>query len=233
MIEEPPLLTIKRPSRRPTPEQIAAFQGVPTSVVSDAMEGRGALDASVRHLDGRQSLPETVAGPALTAHCGAADMLALWGALKFMQPGDVPVLAFDGHRRSALFGDRVMGMMRNAGVAGVVTDAPVRDGAGVIACGRPVWCSGVTPASPFSNGPGNIGLPVQLAGQRVETGDMVVGDLDGVVIVPFEQIDAVAARVSEILALEEALDAKVRDDNLVVPEHIDALLDSDRVRYVD
>lgn len=232
MIEEPPLLTIRRPARRPSDAQIAAFEGVPSSVVSDAMDGRGALSSVVRRLATSDG-PASVVGPALTAGCGPADLLALLGALGFIQTGDVVVASFDAHQGCALFGDRLAGMMKNAGAVAAVTDGPVRDQAGIRDVALPVWCSGVTPASPYAKGPGTIGQPVQLAGQRVETGDLVIADADGVVIVPFAEIDAVAARAAEIIALETALDARIRDENLHLPEDIADLLESDKVRYID
>ena len=68
MYEGPPLLTIKRPSRRPSEAQIEAFTGVPTAVVSDAMDGRGALSRTSGILD--PALPPTVCGPALTVWTG-------------------------------------------------------------------------------------------------------------------------------------------------------------------
>ena len=72
MYEDPPLLTIKRPSRRPSKARIEALTGVPTAVVSDAMDGRGALSGTIRHLD--PALPPSVCGPALTVWTAAADL---------------------------------------------------------------------------------------------------------------------------------------------------------------
>lgn len=230
MIEEPPLLTVKRPSRRPTEAQIAAFRGLASSVVSDAMEGAGALAPAIRNLG--HGLPDTVAGPALSVSCGPADILALLGALRFMRPGDVVVASVDGHQGAAVFGDRMAGMMKNTGAAAAVTDGPVRDLTGLLHVGLPVWCTGLTPASPYSNGPGSIGLPVRIGGQVVETGDMIVADRDGVVVVPFDRIDAIAARSREIIELEQSLDARI-SQGLTIPDDIAALLDSDRVRWAD
>ena len=231
MIEEPPLLTIKRPSRRPTVDQIAAFQSLPSSIVLDAMEGAGALDMEVRHLAPGQ-LPPHVAGPALTADNGPGDVLALFAALEFIQEGDVIVSAYDGFQRSAGLGDRVASMIKNAGAAGAVLDAPARDIAGILPVGLGVWCTGITPASPVSSGPGKVGMPVQIGGRQVETGDMIVADLDGVVVVPFDQIDAVAKRAAEILELEGALDQKVKDGQIGF-DRVKTLLNSDRVRWVE
>ncbi len=232
MYETPPLLTIRRPARRPTEAQIAAFRGVPSAVATDAMDGRGALAGSIRHLDGGLRLPKSVVGPALTAWSGAADLLALHAAKKFVTPGDVVIAAVDGHQGCAVFGDALGGMMRNAGVAGVVTDGPVRDKEGLMALCMPVWSTGTVPSTPYENGPGRIGLPVQIGGQRVDTGDMIVADLDGVVAVPFEEIDAVAARCARILKMEKDGERAVAN-GLVLPESYEELLKSERIRWVE
>lgn len=228
MIEDPPLLTIKRPSRRPTEAQIAAFEGLPPSVVTDAMAGAGVLKGGIRPLSGETA----VVGPALTADCGAADILALLGALKFVTPGDVVVVSVDGHQSCATMGDRVAAMLRNGGAAGYVSDGPVRDAVGILETGLPVWCTGRTPATPFKNGPGTVGLPVQIGGQQVQTGDMIVADGDGVVVIPFDRIDEVAALARATVTLEESMESDIVN-GLKVPQSIEELLESDQVRWVD
>jgi 4-hydroxy-4-methyl-2-oxoglutarate aldolase len=232
MIEEPPVLTIKKKMRRPTTEQIAAFQGVATGFVVDAMFGGGALDSAIQPVTVERGSARATAGPALTADCGPADILATLAALKFITPGDMVVSAFSGHQGCAAVGDRVCGMMKNAGAAGFVTDGPARDYAGIVEVGLPVWCSGLTPASPFSKGPGSVGFPVQIGGREVETGDMVVADRDGVVIVPHERIDEVIESLTKVKALEAELDAEVAA-GLKVPASIAELLAGDQVKYLD
>ena len=232
MIEEPPVLTIKQKMRRPTTEQIAAFQGVATGVVTDAMFGGGALDRAVQPLTIKDGSSGVSAGPALTADCGPADILATLAALNFITPGDIVVSACSGHQGCAAIGDRVCGMMRNAGAAGFVTDGPARDYAGIVESGLPVWCTGLTPESPFSKGPGSVGFAVQIGGREVETGDMVVADCDGVVVVPYEKIDEVIENLAKVSALEAELDAEVAA-GLKVPVAIVELLAGDQVKYQD
>lgn len=231
MIEEPPLLTIKRPDRRPNQEQIDAFRGVPTSFVVDAMLGEGALASDIRPIGNGLDIDCRAAGPALTVECGPADILALLAALDSTQKGDVVVSAFHGHQGCAAAGDRAAAMLRNCGAAGFVTDGPVRDYAGIVEIGLPLWCTGLTPNTPFGNGPGKVGLPIQIGGRQVETGDMVVADRDGVVVVPFAKIDTVIAALAKVNELESALDAELRN-GLKVPEAISELLASDRVKYI-
>jgi 4-hydroxy-4-methyl-2-oxoglutarate aldolase len=226
MIEEPAVLTISRNMRRPNAAQIAAFQGVPTGFVVDAMMGRGALDVDICPVFESSA----VAGPALSVDCGPGDILAALAALHYIRNGDVVVCAFDGYRGCAAAGDRLLGMMKNNGAVGFVTDGPVRDYAGLVGVGLPAWCRGLTPASPVSTGPGRVGFAVQIGGQEVETGDMIVADRDGVVVVPFERIDATIAALVRVTALELELDARVVG-GLKIPEAIAALLASDKVAF--
>ena len=229
MIEEPKKLTIKRPTRRPTAKQIAAFQGVPTSFVVDAMFGGGSLTTAIAPLPGQTA---HVAGPALTVYNRPSDILALLGALAFITEGDVVLSSAAGFQGCAAAGDRVCGMIKNNGGAGFVTDGPMRDLTGLNEVGLPAWCTGLNPDSPYSTGPGKIGLPIQIGGQRVETGDMVIADENGVVIVPFDQIDTVVLRLQSVTEAETALDAEVAD-GLKIPPAIAELLDGPDVDWVD
>ncbi|WP_226782931.1 RraA family protein [Oceaniglobus trochenteri] len=231
MIEDPPLLTISRNRPRPTDAQIAAFQGVPTGFVNDAMFGKGALARQVRPIGEGRDLKCAAAGPALTVDNGPGDVLALMAALSQIQEGDMVMSAFDGFQGCAAAGDRLAGMMRNNGAVGYVTDGPMRDYDGIVAAGLPCWCTGLTPASPFTKGPGRVGLPIEMAGQHIESGDMVVADIDGVVVVPFAQIDAVIAVLDKVRTTEAALDARV-EAGLDMPDAIRALLDTEGVKYI-
>ncbi len=229
MIDDPPLLTIRRNFPRPTPEQVAALAGAPTGFVADCMDGRGALDARIKPVG---STPPDLCGVALPCHAGPGDCLAVLAALDAVRPGDVVVAATDGFSGTAVAGDRLAGMARNCGAVGFVTDGCVRDVPGIEAVGLPCFATGTTPNSPANNGPGTIGLPVMLGGALVGPGDIVVGDRDGVVVVPFDRIDAVIARLSTVREAEAMLDAEVAH-GLRVPDDIRALLAGSGVREVD
>jgi 4-hydroxy-4-methyl-2-oxoglutarate aldolase len=201
---------------------------VPTGFVADAMNGRGALDARIKPI-GRT--PASFHGVAITCHAGPADNLALFGALAYGEPGDVMVCATDGFAETAVTGDLLLGMARNRGLAGFVTDGMVRDVPGIEAVGLPCFAAGVTPNSPVRNGPGTVGMPVVVGGVAVGPGDVVVGDGDGIVVVPFASIDAVVERLVAVKAAEAALDAKVRG-GLQLPDFIRSMIDAGRFREV-
>lgn len=230
MIEEPPLLIVKEHRNRPTAEQIEALKGTPTGFLTDAMNGRGALDHSVYALS-PTVLSSELCGPALTCYCGPADILAILGGLDEIQAGDVMVVATGAWMQSAVTGDRVMGMLKNAGGVGFVTDGLVRDVDGIEEVGLPLMCCGVSPNSPFAKGPGEIGLPIQLAGMSVSSGDMIVSDRSGVVVVPFDRIDEVIETINKIRVLEEELDADVAQ-GLKLPENIKLMMQTEQVKRI-
>jgi 4-hydroxy-4-methyl-2-oxoglutarate aldolase len=222
MIKDPPLLTIRRDFPRPSAAVMKAFAGVPTGYVVDAMGGRGGLDYRIKPL-WPQNRP--LLGVAMTCHCGPADNLALFGALATAQAGDILVAATDAFTATSVTGDLLLGMAKNRGLLGLVTDGLVRDLAGVLGVGLPVYCAGVTPNSPARNGPGTVGHSVTMGGMTIAPGDIVIGDNDGVVIIPLAQADAVLGKLTDVKAAEAALEAKVKA-GLEVPDFVQAILDS-------
>ena len=207
MIENPPLLTIHRGHRRPDRTLIEAFRGALTSHLVDAMEGRGAVDWRIKPLDPHNA---SFAGPALTAHAYPADFFGVAGAAMEAQKGDVIMCTNEGYTGTAVIGDLAAGAMRNKGVAAFVTDGLARDRAGIVAAGLPLFAMGITPNSPASSGPGQVGAPVMLGGVRVCSGDIVVGDADGVVVSPLAQAEAVLARLRRVQAAESAAEESVK-----------------------
>jgi len=229
MLEDPPVLTVRRAFPRPSEAQLRRFRGAYTAQVVDAMEGRGAMDPAIKP----QVPPgQSIAAPVLTAFAHPADNLALLACLDVVQPGDVVVCATDNYRQTALTGDLLAGMLRNAGAIGLVTDGTIRDQDGVEASGLPVWHAGVSPNSPARVGPGTIGLDILCGGVAVSSGDLLVADRDGVVIVPHCRIDEVADRLDAVRSGEAAMEARVRA-GLARPDWLDAVFGTDKVREVE
>lgn len=209
MLEEPPLIQIRTDAHklRPSAAQIAAFRDVPTGNICDALGGTGALDMAIKPLPG---CPAQFCGPALTVDCGPADILALVAALPEIAAGDVVLQTVAGHQGCAAIGDLVSGMVKNCGAVAVVTDGPARDLAAITALDFPVFATGINPNSPFGKGPGRIGHPIIIGGRHVETGDIVKGDRDGVVTIPFARIDATIAALADVTRAEAAKEAEVK-----------------------
>lgn len=207
VIEDAPAIARNLPIRRPLASQLSALQNAATGHLVDALGGSGGLDYRIKPV-----VPEQAAfcGAAISCNAGPADNLAVFAALDQLRDGDVLVVATQAYTGCAVTGDLLLGMARNCGAIAFVTDGCVRDLPGIRAVGLPCFAVGVTPNSPARVGPGTVGFPVVVGGVAVSSGDIVVGDQDGVVVVPFDQIDAVITRLVAVRAAEAELDAKVR-----------------------
>jgi 4-hydroxy-4-methyl-2-oxoglutarate aldolase len=192
------------------------------------MGGAGCIDYRIKPL---VPSAQVMVGSAVTCHAGPADNLALFGALHVARAGDILVAATDAFIATSITGDLLLGMARNRGVAGFVTDGLVRDLVGILAVDLPVYCAGITANSPARNGPGTVGLPVVLGGVSVDSGDIVVGDRDGIVIVPLGQAQSVLAKLEDVRIAEASLEAKVKG-GLEIPDFVSRIIESDRVEEI-
>ncbi len=205
MIGDPSRLVIRARFPRLSENDLAPFRARTTSFVVDAMNGRGALDHAIKPLD-----PDSrFVGTALTARAGARDNLAALAALDLVEPGDVLVIATQGFTGTATLGDNMAKIAQMRGAVGIVTDGMARDAADIIGFGMPCFCRGVTPNSAFPSGPGEVGLPIAMGEVMVDAGDLVMGDRDGVVIVPRADIARIADRLEAVAAAEAKMHAKV------------------------
>lgn len=228
MLEDPPLLTVRRTFARAPRALIDRLADVQTGHVVDAMLGRGALDHAIKPVDPARA---RFVGSALTVETGPSDNLAILAALALAEPGDVIITASDAFTATAVVGDNVAWMAKNKGVAAIVIDGMARDRDGIVCVGLPVFARGITPNSCVKSGPGKIGLPIVCAGAAVSSGDIVVGDPDGVVIIPRTQLEAVLLRIDEVRRAEVETQAKI-SAGLTHPAWIAELLASGRVREV-
>ena len=228
MIEDPPLLRTAREVRRADPQDIARFRNTPTSFITDAMGGRGGLDWRIKPIGGSRPF----VGSALTCNCGPADNLALCAAVAQCLAGDVLIAATDRFTGTSVVGDLLLGIAKNRGAVAFVTDGMVRDQNDIEALDFPCYAMGATPNSPARNGPGEVGLPVQCGGLLVASGDIVIGDRDGVVIVPQSAIAETLKQLAAVRTAEAEMLAKVKG-GLKEVGFIASLLAGDRVRRVD
>ena len=123
-------------------------------------------------------------------------------------------------------------MAKNQGVSAFVTDGMVRDIDGLNAVGIPVFARGLSPNSPYKDGPGTIGLPISLGGVAVEAGDVMVGDQDGVVVVARANLERVVEALAEIRAKEEKME-KLVASGAKLPPGMEQMIAEKGVRFVD
>lgn len=228
MASQPPALTIRKQFLRPDPQHVAALKDLPSGYVVDARGRKGALDHHIRPL----SKNTAFCGVAVTVQTRPRDNLACWAALEACRPGDVLVIACNAYEEASVVGDVFIAMARNNGVVACITDGMVRDIAGINEVGMPVFARGLTPNSPFKDGPGEIGLAVAIGGVTVTSGDIIVGDRDGLVVVPLGEIADVLRELVAVREKEAKMEAGVKAGQKSPPWLAEAL-QVKGVRYLD
>ena len=202
---------------RPEPDLLARCRALPTSILSDSMERVGGVRGVHWVPGGRWP---RVAGPALTVRTRPGDNLVIHRALDLAEPGDVLVVDGAGLLERAVLGEIMARYAVTRGVAALVVDGAVRDAEGLAAGPIPVFAAGINHLGPYKDGPGEVHGPVQAGGSVVRSGDVVVGDADGVVVVPHERAADVVRLGEERLAAEEemfaAIDAGTLDRSWVL-----------------
>ena len=174
-------------SRKVGPEVVARFRELPVANVSDSMSRMTAGGARLRPMHGGGVL----AGPALTVKTRPGDNLMVHKAIGLAEPGDVIVVDAGGDLTNAIIGELMIAQMVKRGLGGIVINGAIRDSAAIRAGGYPVFAAGVTHRGPYKDGPGEINVPVAIDGMVIAPGDLVIGDDDGLLCVPYDQVEQV------------------------------------------
>jgi len=175
-----------------------------------------------------------MSGPAITVSCHPGDNLMIHAAVEVCKPGDVLVVVTHSESTDGMFGDLLGTSCLAHGVVGLVIDAGVRDTADLTAMKFPVWAKAISAQGTVKASPGSVNVPVVCAGTLVNPGDVVVGDADGVVVVPRETAADVAKAGQQRIAKEEKTRDRLAKGELGVEFYgLRAKLKELGVEYVD
>src|SRR4051794_34338532 len=182
------------------------FSRLGVATVYEAAGRAGMIDLPLQRV-----VDTCAAGPARPVMCGQDDNLMVHAAVAHARPGDVLVLTMPEPMPVALVGDLLATQAQVAGVAALLVDGAVRDFAELEELGLPIWTRWVRVRGATKTVPGTLDEPVVVGGARVSTGDLVVLDGDGAVVVARDRIDAVleASRARE--EAERVKRAKLRE----------------------
>lgn len=185
---------------------------VPTANIGDAMERLGVMDPAIHPVwNGARCV-----GIAHTVWTRAGDNMYIHEALATVQPGDVIVVSGQADETRALIGELIGGKAKIRGAEGFVIDGAVRDAPGLEEYQMPVFARAVTAAGPYKNGPGVVGATIAVGGVPVNPGDIIVGDADGVVVIPRQHAEAVVAAAEAKRDAEQATRDRI-DHQLELP----------------
>jgi len=188
-----PGFRIKSHIERPDRAVIEGFADFETPSISDLMNRLFTMHWEIHNV----TAPELrILGPACTVKVFPGDNLMVHKSLDLAHPGDVIVVDAASTTNHAVLGDLVSTKARHRGIAGFVVDGLVRDLPGILSLGDfPVFARGVTPIGPLHRGPGEVNFPVSVGGIVVNPGDLIVGDIVGVVVVPREYCPTLLRRL--------------------------------------
>ena len=166
---------------------IARLRALPAANISDCMHRLTGTSALRPYYDG-----PTMAGTAVTVRARPGDNLLLHKMLDLARPGDIVVVDGGGDLNNSLFGEIMQMYAVSRGIGGIVIDGAIRDAAYLRASSFPVFARGVAHRGPYKDGPGEINVPVSIAGMTVLPGDIVVGDEDGVLAISPDDAELIA-----------------------------------------
>jgi len=186
---------------------VAKFRELPVANISDNMSRMFSGGPSLRpiHKEG------VLAGPAFTVKTRPGDNLMVHKAIDIADPGDVIVVDGGGDLTNSLIGEIMTSHAEKRGIAGMIIYGSIRDYDTLHAGTFPVFAAGVTHRGPYKDGPGEINVPIAIDGMVIAPGDLIVGDGDGIVCVPFEATEEVlkatqakhAAEIKQLAAIKE------------------------------
>ena len=197
---------------------VEQFRGLGSANLADAMGRFNWMDPGIVMRSGL-----SLCGLAVTVRARPADNLMVHKAMDIAEPGDIIVVNTGGNTTSAVFGDLMATSAAEKRLGGIVVDGAIRDVTAIVRLGLPAFARAVCPGGCDKDGPGEVNVPVSCGGTVVMPGDIVVGDRDGVAVVPRGAAEAVLALVEQLLRNEEARKAEIAKGVLIRPE-IDAVL---------
>lgn len=192
----------------PNYDLMMQFKNIPASNTADVMGRSCAMHPRIRLVS--SPVDQMMVGPAYTVKARAGDNLALHAALNYCQEGDVLIVSNEGDDSRALMGEVMMAYLKyTKKVAGIVIDGPIRDIDEIGKWNFPVYCTGTTPGGPYKEGPGEINVPIACGNVSVNPGDIILGDPDGVIVIPRKDAakvleDAKAFQAADEVKLEAA-----------------------------
>jgi regulator of RNase E activity RraA len=212
----------------PSPPRVRAellerFHGIASASLADAMGRFNFMDPGIQS---RSGMP--LCGPAVTVNCRPADNLMVHKALDVAQPGDVIVVTTCGNTANAVFGDLMCRTAAAKKLGGIVVDGAIRDVEGITRLGMPAFSRSVSPGACDKDGPGEVNVPISCGGTVVSPGDIVVGDGDGVAIVPGGHAEEVLDLVAQLLERERKRVEEI-DRGVLIRQDVDQLLRERRV----
>lgn len=195
-----------------------SFKHLPTTAISDATGGHTNLRSDIKPLADHFK----IAGRAVTVRLPDGENGAVLEAIRAANEGDILVIDAKGNTNRAVAGDFVISLAKGIGVQGFVVDGVIRDIAAIRELDFPVFSLGTTVAAGNKNGGGQVNVPIAIGGVTVQPGDYIIGDVDGVLVVPQQDAERIVVAAEAKVEKDEA---REREAHVNGKESIIAYLD--------
>lgn len=182
------------------------WKEIPPAIASDCMNRGNVMTADISPLSPGMRL----CGHARTVTVMVGDNGAAHAAIGLAEPGDVLVIDARGHTETAVWGGIMTRAAIERGLGGLVVDGAVRDAAEIRALGFATFAAGICPAGPNKGFGGIIDGMISCAGCPVKPGDIVLGDDDGVAVVPLDRQAEILRASIEKMAQEDAMNSETK-----------------------
>lgn len=164
---------------------VTRAQKLSTTLFSDVTEFPVEMSYTIKPCNPKQ----TVVGSAVTINVDDGDNLAVHKAMYESKPGHVLVVSTNGTKTTAVIGELMAAAAQALNLNGFIIDGLIRDQLTLSQSSFPVFSLGATPSGPTKNGPGYVNHPIVCGGRKVHPGDFVMGDADGVIVIPREKVE--------------------------------------------
>ncbi|MDI6707144.1 MAG: RraA family protein [Firmicutes bacterium] len=206
---------IERPSKEAL-EQLSAYS---TPNICDGMSRFGAMEHMIKPLSSKYK----IVGPAITVKVRPGDNLMLHKAIDVAQSGDILVVDTSGCYTNAVLGELICMSALEKKLGGIVVDGAVRDVDELLELGFPVFAKAVIPTACDKDGPGEINYPISCGGIPVNPGDIIVGDVNGVAVVPQSDLAGLLPNIEKKLSYEARRKVEIKE-GVIVSRDIDKIL---------
>ena len=200
------LTAIIQDIQRPSIETVKQASIFSSATLCEAAGNTGILPTGLKPLDRRMK----ICGPVVTVASPPVDNIMLHEALLVVQEGDVIVATVSNHFEAGYWGDIMTVAAKERGVQGLVIDGCVRDSADIITMNFPTFSRGLCVHGTGKQGGGTINHPIRIGAAHIYPGDLIVGDCDGIVVIPRENIEAVVTKAIEREEKEKEIREKLR-----------------------
>jgi regulator of RNase E activity RraA len=213
--------SIQPVERRVSSEAARKFRALPVANVSDCMSRLTGGGPRLRPYHGEGVL----SGPAFTVKTRPGDNLMVHKALDIALPGDVVVVDAGGDLTNSIVGEIMITFAMNRGLAGLVINGSIRDSEALRGLSFPVYAAGVTHRGPLKTGPGEIGKAIAFDGMVIEPGDLIIGDGDGLLCIPFDEVEEVYQAAAAKKKAEDKILADLKAGRAMDRAWVDATLE--------